>query len=86
MDDLSEQEWQLIQMLREQTSDERFNLSILRVSGLWSIALSYFEQGSGQAKASGGGATFAEAWDRIGPDWATRPRLEVVVDNDKKVD
>jgi hypothetical protein len=82
MDELSDQELQFLQTLREQTGNVDFSVLIARRAALWTITLSH-TVGSKLLVDSGEGATFSDAWERVGGDWPKRPRLEIVVDNDK---
>jgi hypothetical protein len=67
MIELSEQERQLIEILREWEGDDEYRLEIGRAGGAWEIKLS----ASGEAKwARGVGTTFNEAWDNMAPSWA----------------
>jgi hypothetical protein len=62
---ISEQEQQMIELLREWESGDDFRLEIIHDSGAWEIKL------SGKGKWTRGvGKTFDEAWDNDSPSWA----------------
>jgi hypothetical protein len=66
----SEQERQLIEVLREWASDDEYRLEIERSSGAWEIKLSSPRNGPRQEKwARGVGGTFNEAWDNVERSW-----------------
>ena len=67
-------ERQLIEMLRE--PEQQIELRIMHDGGRWSIRMDSQDDNAGPG--SGEGETFAEAWHRIGPWWATN------VNNNKK--
>ena len=66
----SEQERQLIEVLREWASDDEYRHEIERSSGAWEIKLSSPRNGPRQEKwARGVGGTFNEAWDNVERSW-----------------
>ena len=65
--ELSEQEQQLIEILREWTGDDEYRLEIEHSLGAWEIKLSTPQK---KKWARGTGSTFDEAWDCMDPSWA----------------
>jgi Arm DNA-binding domain len=65
--EVSEQERQLIEILRQWAGDAEYQIEIKRENGVWELKLS--EPRAGRW-ARGVGRTFAEAWDHIDPSWA----------------
>jgi hypothetical protein len=74
------QEQQMLDCIREQNGDDTFKLLIERREGRWEITMVYKSAGYGDNRREGSatGASFDEAWDRLKPNWARRPRLELV--------
>jgi hypothetical protein len=72
--DITDQERQVIEILREQQSgpDNNFRLTIEHVDGAWEIAMSItFHEAPDRAKrVRGVGASFDQAWDNMDPLWA----------------
>jgi len=68
--DLSEQESQLIEILREWSGGDAHThrLTIERRDGAWDITLEQLSAPPGAAR--GTGATFDTAWDSLDPLWA----------------
>ena len=70
----SEQELQMIQILRAFNTGEDFSMLIERRLGTWDITLSSVLVGKSLKakthKARGTGATFDQAWDELNPQWA----------------
>lgn len=74
--DLTEQEQQLIEIIREQQgNDDLLRLSLSFLGGLWHIKMS---ANNDKPTAEGTGRTFDEAFEELAPEWARRPRLSVV--------
>lgn len=68
---MTEQEQQLLTVLRENADAAEFRLVIERRDGAWDIALSGRETvGAKEGSARGVGATFDAAWDDMSPLWA----------------
>ena len=65
----SEQETQLLQILREWSGNDDYCLSIEYGDGVWEIALSAAPGGK-RSSARGSGRTFEEAWDSMAPSSA----------------
>ena len=61
---LSEQEAQFIECLRQKRQDD-FGPEIKWQDGAWEIKLS-----TGNKFARGVGASFSSAWDNVAPSWA----------------
>jgi hypothetical protein len=57
---LTEQEWQLIDCLRQLKEPDAFSITVTRDSGAWEIDMS-----AGKIKGRGVGRTFGAAWDDI---------------------
>jgi hypothetical protein len=64
---VSEQEQQLLEILREWSGDDDYRLEISRTLGAWEVKLSQPEKGKW---APGVGATLDDAWDNVGPSWS----------------
>jgi hypothetical protein len=62
---LTEQERQLVEIIRTNADSDSFRVSIERHNGAWEISL-----GGKLGRGRGAGSSFAEAWDDMGPDWA----------------
>jgi len=62
---LSEEETQLIEILREWDGDDAYQLIIERRDGAWDLSMKELGRG-----ARGTGATFDAAWDNMDPLWA----------------
>jgi hypothetical protein len=74
--ELSEQERQLIEIIREWSGEDDFRLGVSFQSGEWEIVLS---RGAGDPNpCRGTGATFNQAWDEMAPAWARGPHLHLV--------
>jgi hypothetical protein len=58
--ELSEQERQLIECLREQESTDEFGVTVKLGGGAWEVDMS-----AGQIKGRGVGRTFDAAWDNV---------------------
>lgn len=56
----SDQEWQMIEIIRKNEGEAEFSLFLKRADGGWEI-----EMAAHRAKGRGVGSTFAEAWDNI---------------------
>jgi hypothetical protein len=67
--ELTVQERQMIEVLREWTGASEYGLHIERQDGAWNITLTEFTDDK-KMGARGSGATFDEAWDRMDPLWA----------------
>ena len=67
--ELSEEETQMIETIREWSGADEFRLRIERQDGAWEITLSEAPH-DGRRAARGTGATFKEAWDNMAPLWA----------------
>jgi len=65
--DLSEQEAQLIEILREWNGKDAYEIRIGRQDGAWEISLK--DLGTAHV-ARGTGGTFDAAWDNMDPSWA----------------
>ena len=65
--DITEQERQMIEMLREWDKSENYQLQIEIVEGAWDIALKEIGTPRG---ARGTGDSFNSAWDNMAPIWA----------------
>jgi hypothetical protein len=65
----TEQERQLIEILREWSDSDDVRLELEYKDGVWEIILSRAPHDSGHT-ARGTGATFAQAWDNVNPMWA----------------
>jgi hypothetical protein len=65
--ELSEEETQLIEILREWDGDDAYQLIIERRDGAWDLSMK--ELGTSRG-ARGTGATFDAAWDNMDPLWA----------------
>jgi hypothetical protein len=65
--DITQQEQQMLELLREWAGGDQYRLLIERQDGAWDITLS--EVGKPHT-ARGTGATFGEAWDDMAPTWA----------------
>jgi hypothetical protein len=65
--ELSGQESQLIQILREWDGKDAYQMIIERRDSAWDISLREFGTNRG---ARGTGATFDAAWDNMAPLWA----------------
>ena len=65
--DLSEQEAQLIEILREWNGEDAYEMRIAQQDGAWEISLKKLGTAHG---ARGTGATFDAAWDNMDPLWA----------------
>lgn len=77
MDDLTEAERQLIEILREQSGDSNVDIRLWFADQKWRIAMytvANFKSLGGQ----GVGDTFDEAWMTCAPDWSKRPNLRLV--------
>jgi hypothetical protein len=71
--DLSKQEGQLIEILREWGGVDAYRLTIERRDGAWDVSLKQLGgPPDNRAAARGTGATFNAAWDRFGLDPARR--------------
>ena len=68
VEDLSEQEQQMIEIIRQWKTGKNRQLKIEIVDGAWGIILK--EIGTKSWAARGTGATFDAAWDNINPTWA----------------
>jgi hypothetical protein len=68
--EITEQEQQLIEILREQEGRD-FSLTIGRQDGAWEVAFSVAPHDA-RNESRGVGASFAEAWDGMSPLWADR--------------
>jgi hypothetical protein len=69
MIELSKQEQQLVEILREWTGNDEYRLDIERTGGAWEIKLSMLYKKK-KKWARGVGTTFNEAWDSMAPSWA----------------
>jgi hypothetical protein len=69
MIELSKQEQQLVEILREWTGNDEYRLDIERTGGAWEIKLSMLYKKK-KKWARGVGTTFNEAWDSMVPSWA----------------
>jgi hypothetical protein len=68
IEDLTEQEEQLLLMLREWGGKDDYRIAIEFRDGAWQVALSGHIYG--QPKASRGvGESFGAAWDNVAPSW-----------------
>jgi hypothetical protein len=67
--DVTEQERQMIEMIREQSGTDEYRLVIERIGGTWEIATDAMLRGK-QRSARGVGTTFDRAWDNMAPTWA----------------
>ena len=68
---LSEQERQLIEVVRENAVYDGFRLLLERQSGSWEVILEAPEKGRKKhGTARGVGASFAAAWDNMNPRWS----------------
>jgi hypothetical protein len=65
--DVTEQERQMIEILREWAGEDEYRLSIERQGGAWDITLSGTIKGKRRGRARGTGATFDRAWDSMSP-------------------
>jgi len=65
--ELSEEETQLIEILRQWDGDDAYQLKIERRDSAWDIGMR--ELGTNRG-ARGTGATFDAAWDNMDPLWA----------------
>ena len=80
MTDLTDQERQMIEIIRENADTTEFRLLIERRDGAWDITMSARglaglspfrpSRPKGEGSARGVGATFDEAWDNMNPLWA----------------
>jgi len=69
MIELSKQEQQLVEILREWTGNDEYRLDIERTGGAWEIKLSMLYKKK-KKWARGVGTTFNEAWDSMAPSLA----------------
>jgi hypothetical protein len=67
--DITLQEQLMIEMIREQSSDDEFRLLVERQDGAWNITLSTVPHDESH-KSRGTGASFNDAWDNMAPLWA----------------
>jgi hypothetical protein len=65
--ELSGQELQMLQMIREWSGKDYYRLVLEHRDGAWEIELSIPEQ---KKTARGVGDTFDKAWDNMDPTWA----------------
>jgi len=74
MDDITEQERQMLIIIRENANRDGFALSIRWQDGACEIAMSALvstlKSGQKLCSARGVGASFAAAWDGMNPNWA----------------
>jgi hypothetical protein len=75
VDNLSEQECQMLECIREHGKDDLFRLTIEREDGEWTVALDTREAAKPVARGHGRGKTFEQAWDDVGQPLAFHPRL-----------
>jgi hypothetical protein len=69
---LTEQEQDLIEVIRENTNDDGFRLLLERQNGAWEVTLRAPIWGK-LATARGVGTSFAAAWDNMEPTWPEGP-------------
>jgi hypothetical protein len=60
--DLTEAEWQMLMILREEAASEGLKITIIAEPGQWHVRLESHEQGS---SGDGGGHDFTSAWEDI---------------------
>jgi hypothetical protein len=70
MIDLTEQERQLIECIREQRQHDFFRVEIELQDGAWNITLTERDGAKPVRSGRGVGQTFDQAWDNINPTWA----------------
>ena len=63
--ELTEQERQLVEIVRANADSDGFRVAIERQDGAWEISL-----GGKLGRGRGAGSSFAEPWDDLSPDWA----------------
>jgi hypothetical protein len=72
--EISDQERQFIEMLREWSGEDDHCIEIRHALGAWEIKLSmpWPQKGTPEKEkwSRGAGATFDEAWDNVNPSWA----------------
>jgi hypothetical protein len=71
---LTEQEQDLIEVIRENASDDGFRLVLERQSGAWEVTFTAPIKGPRKlATVRGVGTSFAAAWDNMKPTWPEGP-------------
>jgi hypothetical protein len=67
---LTQQEEQLIEVIRENANDEGFRLLLERQNGVWEVTPRAPPRRGKLGSARGVGTSFTAAWDNMNPTWA----------------